>query len=200
LLPVRLRRGDCLLRQTPKPKTARAPARPSVPLEPPRQIEIEAPAEEIASAGEPVDLRTGVEGGVEGGVDGGVVGGVVGGISDGILGGVASIPLPPPKVAALGPVRVGGQIDAPALIRRVQPEYPLVARKAMIEGTVILEATVDERGRVAAVDVLRSVGPLTRAAVEAVEQWRYKPLVLNGRAQPFVLTVTLSFNLEDRDG
>jgi len=43
--------------------------------------------------------------------------------------------------------------------------------------------------------VLRSQPLLERAALEAVKRWRYKPLYLNGRATPFVLTVTVSFDL-----
>jgi protein TonB len=102
-------------------------------------------------------------------------------------------PPPPPKPAE--PVRVGGDIEAPTLIHRVDPEYPTIAIGAKIEGIVILEATVDERGTVEGVRVLRSQPLLDRAAVEAVKQWRYKPLQLNGRATPFILTVTVSFNL-----
>jgi outer membrane biosynthesis protein TonB len=36
---------------------------------------------------------------------------------------------------------------------------------------------------------------LDKAAIDAVKQWRYSPLQLNGRAEPFILTVTVSFNL-----
>jgi protein TonB len=92
---------------------------------------------------------------------------------------------------------VGGQIKPPALVYRVQPVYPDFAVQAHIEGTVILEAIVDEEGKVDSVRVLRSVGVLDRAAIAAVEQWRYSPLLLNGRRERFVLTVTLSFNLDD---
>jgi protein TonB len=64
-----------------------------------------------------------------------------------------------------------------------------------VAGTVILEATVDPSGRVRNVRVLRSVPLLDDAAVAAVRQWRYVPLVLNGVPHPFVLTVTVSFSL-----
>jgi len=61
---------------------------------------------------------------------------------------------------------------------------------------VILEAVVDRNGRVEKVTVLRSIPLLDRAAIEAVQQWRYSPLLLNGLPQRFVLTVTVSFSLE----
>jgi protein TonB len=60
---------------------------------------------------------------------------------------------------------------------------------------VILEATVDGSGAVRDARVLRSHGVLDEAAVRAVEQWRYEPLLLNGTPTPFVLTVTVSFSL-----
>jgi periplasmic protein TonB len=133
----------------------------------------------------------GVEGGVEGGVPGGVVGGVVGGLPD------APPPPPPPTPEApRAPVRVGGRIEPPALVHRVEPEYPRAAVAAHIEGRVILEAIVDENGRVTDVQVLRSAGSiLDHEAITALRQWRYAPLTLNGINVRFALTVTLSFSL-----
>jgi TonB family protein len=59
----------------------------------------------------------------------------------------------------------------------------------------LLEATVGRDGRVDEVQVLRSHSFLDEAAVAAVEQWVYEPLMLNGTPHPFVLTVTVSFSL-----
>jgi protein TonB len=97
-------------------------------------------------------------------------------------------------------VRIGGNIEAPALIKRVEPVYPNIAMVANVTGIVILEATVSADGRVEAVKVLRSVKLLDQAAVEAVRQWRYSPLVLNGVPSPFVLSVTLSFSIKPGRG
>jgi protein TonB len=77
----------------------------------------------------------------------------------------------------------------------VSPDYPQIAINAKVEGVVILEATVGTDGAVRHVRVLRSSPLLDKAAVDAVKQWRYSPLQLNGRAEPFILTVTVSFNL-----
>ena len=96
------------------------------------------------------------------------------------------------------PVRIGGQIEAPELVLRVEPVYPPVAVQAHVTGTVILEAIVDADGRVAEVKVLRSGHRLLDGpAIAAVRQWRYSPLVLNGIRESFVLTVVLSFQLRD---
>lgn len=136
----------------------------------------------------------GVEGGVEGGVPGGVVGGVVGGLPD-----PPPPPPPPAPPAPSAPVRVGGRIQPPTLIHRVEPAYPPAAVSAHLQGIVILEAVVDELGAVTDVKVLRSVNPLLdREAVNAVRQWRYALVILNGTPVRFVLSVSLSFSLQAR--
>jgi TonB family protein len=61
---------------------------------------------------------------------------------------------------------------------------------------VILEA-VDVRGHVQRW-VLRGAPLFDDAAMEAVKQWRYQPLLLNGQPTAFILTVTLRFNLETK--
>ena len=68
---------------------------------------------------------------------------------------------------------------------------------AGIEGRGILEAIVDEQGRVESLKVVRSGGVLDRAALEAVRQWRYSPVLLNGRPERFILTVVVTFRLTD---
>lgn len=162
--------------------------RPAVPAPTP-PIPIAAPLEQV----EPLDVAfddEGVVGGVEGGVPGGVIGGVVGGLPE-----VPPPPPPPPPAAPRAPIRTGGELKPPALITRVPPVYPPIAVSAKIEGVVILEATVGRDGRVEQVRVLRSVPLLDQAAKDAVLQWTYAPLLLNGKPERFILTVTLSFNL-----
>ena len=94
-------------------------------------------------------------------------------------------------------MRIGGQLTAPALLRRVEPAYPDVAALAHLTGMVILEATVNTDGCVESVKVLRSRHPLLdKASHEALMQWQYSPLVLNGIPTPFVLTVTFTFSVQ----
>ena len=144
---------------------------------------------------EPVFAGYGGEG-VEGGVEGGVVGGVLGGIVGGLVDATPPPPPPPPAPAApQQPVRIGGQISTPELVKRVEPIYPDIAVMAKVTGTVILEAVVATDGSVESVKVLRPVKFLEQAAIDAVSQWRYKPLILNGVPTPFVLTVTLTFSI-----
>lgn len=168
-------------------QTASVATGPVIPIEAPAEIRPE-PASRIVDEGVP--------GGVEGGVPGGVVGGVVGGVLD-----VAPPPPPPPPAPApQKPVRIAGEIHAPALLHRVEPTYPAIAVASRVTGVVILEATVNERGLVDDVRVLRSVHPLVdKEALAAVRQWQYSPLTLNGHASPFILTVTLSFAIVDKN-
>ena len=118
----------------------------------------------------------------------------------GIVGGLPDLapppPPPPPPPAPRAPLRVGGVIRQPTLLHRVEPVYPPLAAAAAIQGTVILEALVDEQGVVQDVKVLRSMGVLDRPAIEAVKQWRSSPVILNGRPEKFILTVVLTFTLE----
>jgi protein TonB len=90
---------------------------------------------------------------------------------------------------------VGGAIAEPRKTRHVSPAYPKDALQARLQGTVILECTIDAQGAVADVRVVRGQPLLTEAAVEAVRQWAYEPTRLNGVAVPVVMTVTVNFRL-----
>jgi TonB family protein len=81
-----------------------------------------------------------------------------------------------------------------AFVAAVDPERPHRALTAC-RRNLILEATVGRDGRVEDVRVLRSLPFLDQAAKDAVLQWRYAPLLLNGKPERFILTVTLTFNL-----
>ena len=153
----------------------------------------EEPAKFVAPLETPVEIKPeeGIALGVEGGVPGGVEGGVPGGVVGGIVGGLPQEAPPPPKA-----VRVGGQIKTPKLLKKVDPVYPELAKQARAGALIILEATVDANGRVQEVRVLRSAPLFDEAAVDAVKQWAYRPLLLNGVPTPFVVTVTLNFHLE----
>ena len=121
-----------------------------------------------------------------GGVTGGLAGGVTGGVVGGVIGGVPG---------AVGAVRVGGNIKAPTLLKRVAPTYPPIALSARVSGIVILESTIGVDGRVIDAKILRSVPLLDQAALDAVRQWEYTPTLLNGAPVPVIMTVTVTFSL-----
>jgi periplasmic protein TonB len=177
----------------PPPPAPAAHSRAVPPSTPPvvPETTFTAPVEIPAAPPRPEEgLAFGVEGGVPGGVEGGVPGGVVGGI----VGGLPSEA--PAPVEAKRVVRVGGNIHPPALIERVTPVYPDVAIQARLKAMVILEARVGEDGRVKGVKVLRGQLLFDQAAVDAVKQWRYRPLLLNGQPTEFDVTITVTFNLQ----
>lgn len=103
---------------------------------------------------------------------------------------------PPSPPAATAAIRLSSGIRAPQRVVNVAPVYPLFARNAHVEGVVILEATIDERGNVTRAQVLRSIPLLDEAALTAVRQWKFTPTQLNGVAVPIVMTVTVNFKLD----
>src|SRR5207249_7101781 len=111
------------------------------------------PAQSSEPAGEPGGVPGGVTGGVVGGVQGGVVGGQLGGQVGGVLGGtpggtVETKEAPPEPPKDEGPLRVGGDVNAPVVTHRVEPAYTDIARKGRITGVVIVEAIIDSHGNV----------------------------------------------------
>lgn len=185
------------------------PALPSNPLPPPKArtgnpgARIKArraavPAGEIWRSA-PVDIPQGIveEAFGEGGADFGIPGGVDYGAGEGLtanLLGEGLYDLVGKTVET--PVFAAGEVKPPRLIKRIEPAYPEIARQAHVEGIVILEATTDIYGRVSAVRVLRSIALLDAAAIDAVRQWVYEPLLVNGRPRPVTFTVTVQFVLK----
>ena len=75
------------------------------------------------------------------------------------------------------------------------PKYPSDAKKAHIEGRVVLEATISETGNVEDVCVLQGPELLQQAAYDAVKRWKYKPFVLDGQPREVKTQVNLDFSL-----
>jgi len=99
-----------------------------------------------------------------------------------------------PTARTLVPIRVG-VLEPSKLIYKVNPVYPPLAVKAHVQGTVILEAVVDEEGSVSTLKILNGHPLLVEAALQAVRQWKYSPTVLNGEPVAVIATVTVVFRL-----
>lgn len=91
--------------------------------------------------------------------------------------------------------RSGVDVAPPVKIRNVEPVYPELARRAGVEGVVIIECTIDPKGRIAGARVLRGHTLLDRAALDAVQQWVYRPTLLNNAPVSVVMTVTVIFRI-----
>jgi TonB family protein len=83
----------------------------------------------------------------------------------------------------------------PMKVKHVSPIYPSAAREAKITGVVILETRIGADGRVLDARVLRSIPELDQAALDAVNQWEYVPVLVNGAPSPFTITTTIQFSL-----
>lgn len=95
-----------------------------------------------------------------------------------------------------GAIKAVGETKPPELLNKVEPIYPELAKRARVEGVVILNVRTDEDGRVDQVNVANSMDPhLTRAAIEAVKKWRYEPFYSKGKRHPILFTVTVRFQL-----
>jgi periplasmic protein TonB len=94
-----------------------------------------------------------------------------------------------------GPIIPGGDIKPPVRTVYVAPPYPDLARKARIQGLVVVECTIDPSGRVVDARVITGPPLLQSAALDAVRQWRYTPTRLNGVPVAVLMTVTVNFTL-----
>lgn len=131
-------------------------------------------------------------GGVMGGVPGGVPGGSMGGVIGGIIGSTtANIP----RVATPQRVRVSQGVSTGLLIRKVQPNYPPLARQARIQGQVVLQAEISREGTIQNLQLISGHPMLAPSAIEAVKQWRYKPYLLNGEPVAVETQVVVNFTL-----
>jgi protein TonB len=137
----------------------------------------------------------GVVGGVPGGIPGGQLVGVIGGIISSSSSPAAVPTLPKPVVPTVQRVRVSAGVTNGRLIYRVEPTYPPVAQQAHIQGAVVLAALIDRGGNVQSLQVVSGHPLLVRAAIDAVKQWRYQPLLVNGQPIEVETTVTVNFHV-----
>jgi periplasmic protein TonB len=84
----------------------------------------------------------------------------------------------------------------PRILERVTPLYSETARRARLEGIVVLEAIIDARGQVTEVEIKKPLGlGLDQRAVDAVKQWRFAPAQLNGKPVAVYFTLTVRYDL-----
>ena len=95
-----------------------------------------------------------------------------------------------------GAYRIGGGVSAPVPIYQPEPEYSEEARKAKWQGSVLLSLVVDESGKAVGIKVTKSLGlGLDQKAIEAVEKWRFKPGMKDGKPVPVMASVEVNFRL-----
>ena len=88
-----------------------------------------------------------------------------------------------------GGVMAGNKLSGP------NPVYPEAAKKAHVEGTVVLKATITEEGTVSDLKAVSGPEPLRQSAIDAVSRWLYKPYLLNGDPVPVQTEVHVTYSL-----
>jgi protein TonB len=117
------------------------------------------------------------------------------GVPGGVMGGIGTAPAPVVKVAPpKGPQRVSSGVIAGLKISGAPPVYPPIAKAAHVSGSVVLHAIISKDGTIKNLSVLSGPEMLRTAATEAVQNWRYKPFLLNGEATEVDTQITVNFN------
>jgi len=122
--------------------------------------------------------------------------GVAGGTGD-VLGASLGAPPPPPPAAVRpkGPIRISSGMKEPRLISAPPVVYSPIARTAHVQGTVLLDAVIDEQGNVTQVRVISGPPLLLASALKAVSERKYEPTILDGQPVAIRLNVTVEFHL-----
>ena len=87
-------------------------------------------------------------------------------------------------------------MDPGMLITRIEPRYPDIARRARIQGVVVIGALIGKDGRMVSLNVVSGHPMLVPAALDAVRQWRYRPYVLNNQPVEVETRVEVNFTLQ----
>ena len=112
---------------------------------------------------------------------------------DSLLGDVPSPPDPPRSAV---PLQYHSSMVRPERIAGLQPRYTEVARRARLEGVVILRAVITRQGDVRDVKIVKPLGlGLDEAAAETVRGWRFRPARLDGEPIDVIYSLTVKFNL-----
>ena len=99
------------------------------------------------------------------------------------------------NLAGTKQVRISQGVSKGLLLHKVQPIYPYEAMRNHVEGTVLLRAVIDKDGRISSLEPISGPKELTAAAIGAVEQWRYRPYLLQGEPVAVETQITVNFQL-----
>jgi TonB family protein len=110
------------------------------------------------------------------------------------------LPPPPPlqqqqSDASGQRIRVGGNVQAANLLKKVAPAYPPAAKAARIQGTVSYTAIIGKDGSIIDLQLISGHPLLVEASTDAVKQWVYKPTLLNGQPVEIITQIDVNFTL-----
>jgi TonB family protein len=81
------------------------------------------------------------------------------------------------------------------LVKRIEPDYPPLAKAARLQGKVLLKVTISKDGIVTSVSVVSGHPMLTPSAIQAVKKWQYKPFFVDGQLAEVKTEIEVSFSL-----
>jgi TonB family protein len=101
------------------------------------------------------------------------------------------LPASPSLPRLMVPISQG--VSGGTLLHKVMPVYPSEARQLHVQGTVVLNATINEQGQMEDVKLVSGSPLLVQAAMDAVRKWRYSPYLLNGKPVKKETQVSITF-------
>ena len=109
------------------------------------------------------------------------------------LGDAIPVIVPPPPVDS-HPRRVSHWAEG-NVVYRVQPAYPPIAKQVRVQGAVVLRAIISKTGTIEHLTAVSGPPLLVKAAVDAVQRWRYRPYLLNDEPIEIETEITVNFVL-----
>lgn len=113
----------------------------------------------------------------------------------GFLGLLALAPAQTDPAAKPQLLRVSSGVAQGLKTHDVTPRYPEEAREKGIQGDVLLQATIDTKGKITSIRVMEGDPILVAASIEAVKQWKYRPYILKGEPVEVQTTIKIQFHL-----
>ena len=106
-------------------------------------------------------------------------------------------PIAPAPQIERHPLKLSQGVLEAQLVSRMEPRYPPIAVMTKTEGTVLLHAFISREGRITSLEVVSGNPLLIHAALEAVQQWRYRPTMLSGEPVEVETTIAVVFRLHN---
>ena len=94
-------------------------------------------------------------------------------------------------------VKIPSGVRTGTLLTRVDPVYPAAARKAKIQGSVVLHAVIGKDGSIANLQAVSGPEELRQSAIDAVRQWTYEPYLLNGEPVEVETMIQVTYSMTD---
>jgi protein TonB len=123
-------------------------------------------------------------------------------MTDALPSGIGVLGIGPGPVVSVRPAKeqtgllhVSKGVSEGMLLAPIRPIYPVIAKAAGVQGTVVVEAVISRKGTIESLHVVSGPAMLQNAALEAIREARYQPFRLNGEPTEVQTTITVNFRL-----